>query len=513
MKETSKKSRLLVTLLCLIWSVLSFVIWLRACLWLRSFNAQSPVLLACSIACLSSILPVSNYALALTAILFQRAGWRRLSAEIKPHQVLNNASSFLLLSPIPVAIFCLIQSFLSLQSQIQSDQKNSDQLRHNVSTLAAMERFIAGPEAAGEVFYKWGHKSALKEDAENAEWFWTKSLSEWRKSRLANSYGIVFELDDLGDLHLLQGKSATAKEYFWQAIAICDSWSAKELDLHQSSEAGFYRQALFRAYSGLAGIFKSEGKLKAAAEFYEKALLSDWSAREPSDDTTAGTTAILADLYLELGEEQKAEALKERALNYQQKAVGIKGTLEQAFTGGYSPRAQSALFTYSQRLSSAGKSQRSASLEKTLGAIARARRHEINISKSEQDNLVDFIKTYAKLIIEMQYFPGEKEYEHLAGELKSGLSAKAMDDVRRLRAPVAAERKLQMLVRVDEISMSNRSQNGAMPVEATCMAGWQDNSGLHKERRRLRFLISPKSASSGGPSIVTVEDLTERPAR
>lgn len=500
-------------LVCL--SVAGFVTLLNASIWIHALNPQSSWFYVSIILSLLSVIPVSTYVLAFTATLLRLANKDHIAKEIRLPRLLKRFAAIFLLAPTPVVAFWIAYNLLTFETAYRMHEGNESAFRASLERLASLEEAIAGPAGAGEVFYQYGHENLERQNLSSAEWCWIKSLHKWRQSPYKNDYGPVFELDDLGELSLLEGKSDQAGKFFQDAVEISDKWSESELSTKPPTEASRYWQARWRALLGLAGMHESKGDLLGAARLYEKALSTEKQIDMLASDTATGTMAVLALIYLKLGENQLAYELKAKVLDFEQKAVGLRSS-EETFPGKYSDRAKSALDSYAILLKSTGKLKESAELDRALASIQAARRRELNLPKPEQDKLVDYIISFTRRLIEIKYNFAIEDAK------KSGLPANQLGNSREngqsnsggsdRPGRTAVGSKPVVNVRIDQLSMSNKRTKDAIPVDVsgtiTHKTPERDGQAI-AQRFRFKFLVKPAAQGAGEPRVAEMEDASD----
>ena len=320
---------------------------------------------------------------------------------------------------------------------------------------------------------------------------------------------------------MIQGRSQEAKKYFSHAVAISSAWSVSKLSHTNSSDTRSCAHADMRAASGLAGILESEGSLAPAAVLYARALSDGKRAARLDSSSATGIEAVLSTLYFRLGKLDQAETLKSMALDYQEKAVGLRAgasdkTGDAASSGcELSERAQVALSNYAELLYSSGKTQESKLLVARLDAIQKAARHELNLSRQAQDQLVEFIIALTKNIIGTKYNTAFNS-DRIESLVRRGeLSDHALQQLRQLcgrhewTSPSRGSAKTATALRIDQLSVSNRTSEGAVPVEVTGTAviKQSDKDGLPlNERFRLKYLVEPQIGRSGHPLVTQIQD-------
>jgi hypothetical protein len=491
------------------WSIAGFLLLLQAAAWIRDLNPQSPWLSVSLALAISTLVPAVTFGLALFALLLNP---RRRSSRIYLNPILQKINLLVLFLPLPVIAYWICLAWLSASAGYGLLTNSEDIFHKNVDRLAALEETIVGPVGAGEVYYQFGHKSFERQDLKAAEWCWSKSLAKWLSSRLKNDYGPVFELDDLGELYLFEGRSAEAKRYFEQAVSITDGWQELELSQKAPDEALLYRQSRMRAQLGLARVYESENKLDLAAALYEKVLSSPQANKDAEAGTIAGVTATLSNLYLSAGKTELAKKLKSEALDYQRKSVGL---VQGSSHTTYSEKAQSQLAGFARELRKLGQSSEADDLDHQLESIQKARRNEINLSRPEQDKMVDFIIGTTRKILDIKY-DTNKAAGNSESELAGIFSQAARNELNQAQKSTGwqpagqLQSKPNVAVRVDQLSLSNKSTSNAIPVEVTgtiFLKSDPKSSEPDTDHFRYKFLIQPNG--NGQPLVTSFEDLSE----
>lgn len=500
------------------WSLAGFFILLNACMWIRAMNPGSPWFVVCLIGCLLEVVPISAFSLMLLSRVFWISEHHWIAGEhVSAH--MRRAANVILFVPLPVVaiwLVCMAYSALISYDLITGDE---NQFAANLQSLAGLEESIVGPFGAGEVFYKWGHECFERRDFDTAEWCWNKSLAEWLSGEPRNDYLPVLEMDDLGELCLAQGRIRDASRYFAHAMSF-SSLPVIELNSVTAGQAPYYQAGRSRAAAGLATILMSEGNLREAILLYEKSISSDESVEGPRDETSAGTMAILATLYFKIGDHSKAERYMALVLKYQKRACGLIAG-KPGFTDRLSERAQSALISYSQLLAAAGQVKAADELEHELDAIQRAARHELNLSRRAQDEMVEFIVDVTKNIIETKYI-SPRRVQTVEAQLKGELTDGARRQLNSLRSqpdwraaplpPASADIDLS----VNQLSMSNRLMTrDAIPVEVIgtakvkSAAAYGASDAEAGGRFRFRYLVNPGQKGDGHPLVTSLEDASD----
>lgn len=498
-------------LLCFCWSIIGFIVWFGTVWFINKSDQQSPLLIAAALLALLNAVPFSIYGLLVVSSLFKWLGWKTLSAKIHTTGRLRKLSIVILIPSIPALLYWTTCAGLQFVAGNQLQANDEPGFRSTISTLAALEEAVAGPVAAGYLFNQEGDKYFESKNAGAAEWCWQQSLEKWLASSAKTDCMPALTLDNLGELAMLQGSLDKAQGYFDRALSIADAWPDEELLKTPPSTRLPYFQARWRALFGLSRIAESKNDLRKASELYERTLAAEQYIDDLNSEVAAGSLAILASIYLRLEDLSNAEKLKDKALQYQQRAVGL--SLVKGVPGNFSERAQSALHYYATILAANGKLKEAKELDQTLTAIQKARRHELNLSKAQLDQLVDFISGATKKLVDIKYGTNSAKAaeKQLAGR---DFSSNAKVDLRTFQRSAEWMRSASfgsksLAARIDQLSVSNKAVGSTIPVVAIGKAMIENKNGSYSEARfRFKYLIAPAGGGDVHPTIVSFDDST-----
>ncbi|MBR6783925.1 MAG: tetratricopeptide repeat protein, partial [Clostridia bacterium] len=130
----------------------------------------------------------------------------------------------------------------------------------------------------------------------------------------------------LGDIYRSEGNIAKAKEYYGKAFAI-DEQLAKETNTVEA------RRDLSISYDKLGDIYKSEGNIAKAKEYYEKSLaIAEQLAAETNTVEARRDLSLsyerLGDIYLSEGNTAKAKEYYEKSLAISEQLAAETNTVE-----------------------------------------------------------------------------------------------------------------------------------------------------------------------------------------
>ncbi len=188
-------------------------------------------------------------------------------------------------------------------------------------------------------------------------------------------------------------------------------------------------------------------------------------------------------------------------------------SLAKGLPGNFSERAQSALHYYASILAAQGRAEEAKELDRILATIQKARRHELNLSKAQLDQLVEFISAATKKLVDIKYGTNTAKAAERQLDGKDFSSNARLDLLTILRSAEwmrsASFGSQSLATRIDQLSVSNRAVGSSIPVVAIGKAIVKHKNGSHFEARfRFKYLITPATGTSEHPTIASFDDST-----